>query len=213
MTKDGATTNYTYNELNQLTSSKENKSGKETSNKAYSYDKNGNQTMEKDSVTKVTVENTYDVDNRLSTSITTNKEKEVVNQENLYNGNGKRIQKKEGNNVVNYFYQDGVVLYTTDKDGNKTSQNFVGTEGNVIGTTRYDKDGFKYYTYNKDVQGNTTSVVGQDGTSPVAYDYDDFGVTRSIGDSNFFNEICYTGAIYDVSTGLYYIYNEGYVWR
>jgi len=39
----------------------------------------------------------------------------------------------------------------------------------------------------------------------VAYDYDDFGVTRSIGDSNFFNEICYTGAIYDVSTGLYYL--------
>ncbi|WP_343349039.1 RHS repeat-associated core domain-containing protein [Terrisporobacter petrolearius] len=47
--------------------------------------------------------------------------------------------------------------------------------------------------------------VGQDGTSPVAYDYDDFGVTRSIGDSTFFNEICYTGAIYDVSTGLYYL--------
>ncbi|UPA32283.1 RHS repeat-associated core domain-containing protein [Terrisporobacter glycolicus] len=39
----------------------------------------------------------------------------------------------------------------------------------------------------------------------MAYDYDDFGVTRSIGDSAFFNEICYTGAIYDVSTGLYYL--------
>ncbi|MDY3374451.1 MAG: hypothetical protein SOX50_14400 [Terrisporobacter othiniensis] len=63
---------------------------------------------------------TYDVDNRLSTSITVNGTKEVVNQENLYNGNGKRIQKKEGNNVVNYFYQDGVVLSTSDKDGNKT---------------------------------------------------------------------------------------------
>jgi len=47
----------------------------------------------------------------------------------------------------------------------------------------------------------------------VTYDYDYFGVTRSIGDSTFFNEICYIGAIYDVSTGLYYIYNEGYVWR
>ena len=147
MTKDGATTNYTYNELNQLTSSKENKSGKETSNKAYSYDKNGNQTMEKDSVTKVTVENTYDVDNRLSTSITTNKEKEVVKQENLYNGNGKRIQKKEGNNVVNYFYQDGVVLYTTDKDGNKTSQNFVVTKENIMGTTRYSTDEYNYSIY------------------------------------------------------------------
>ncbi|WP_330680272.1 RHS repeat-associated core domain-containing protein, partial [Clostridioides difficile] len=118
---------------------------------------------------------------------------------------GKRIQKKEGNNVVNYFYQNGVVLYTSDKDGNKTSQNFVGTDGNVIGTTRYSSDGFKYYTYNKDIQGSTTSLVGQDGTSSIAYDYDDFGVTKTIGDSNFFNEVCYTGAINDISTGLYYL--------
>ncbi|WMT80859.1 hypothetical protein [Terrisporobacter mayombei] len=129
--------------------------------------------MEKDRVTKVIVENTYDVDNRLSTCITTNVDKEVVNQENLYKGKGKRIQKKEGNNVVNYFYQDGVVLYTTEK--------FVVTKKNVIGTTTYDKGRFKYYNYNKDIQGSTTSVVVQDGTSPVAYDYDDFGVTRNIG--------------------------------
>ncbi|MEG1411634.1 MAG: RHS repeat-associated core domain-containing protein [Terrisporobacter sp.] len=172
---------------------------------SYTYDKNGNQTKEKDSITNVTVENTYDVDNRLSTSITVNGTKEVVNQENLYNGNGKRIQKKEGNNVVNYFYQDGVVSYTADKDGNKTSQNFIGADGNVIGTTRYSNEGFKYYTYNKDIQGSTTSVVGQDGTSPVAYNYDDFGVTTTIGDKSFFNEVCYTGGIYDVSTGLYYL--------
>ena len=158
--------------------------------KKYTYDANGNQIKEKDSVTNITVENTYDVDNRLSTSITINGTKEVVNQENLYNGNGKRIQKKEGNNVVNYFYQDGVVLYTSDKDGNKTSQNFLGIDGNVIGTTRYSNEGFKYYTYNKDVQGSTTSVVGEDGISPVAYEYDDFGVTTTIGDSLSLIHIC-----------------------
>lgn len=87
------------------------------------------------------------------------------------------------------------------KGNDKTSPNFVVTKENVMGTTRYNKD----YNYNKDIQGSTTSVVGQDGSSPVAYDYDDFGVTRSIGGSTFFNEICYTGAIYDVSTGLYYL--------
>ncbi|MEG0857088.1 MAG: RHS repeat-associated core domain-containing protein, partial [Terrisporobacter sp.] len=194
-----------YNNLNQLTSSIENKDGKETSNKTYTYDKNGNQTKEKDSITNVTVENTYDVDNRLSTSITVNGTNEVVNQENLYNGNGQRTQKKEGNNVVNYFYQDGVVSYTVDKDGNKTSQNFIGADGNIIGTTRYSNEGFKYYTYNKDIVGSTTSMVAQDGTSPVAYNYDDFGVTTTIGDKSFFNEFCYTGGIYDVSTGLYYL--------
>lgn len=29
-------------------------------------------------------------------------------------------------------------LYITDKDGNKTRQNFVGTKENVMGTTRYN---------------------------------------------------------------------------
>ncbi|WP_343349037.1 RHS repeat-associated core domain-containing protein [Terrisporobacter petrolearius] len=92
------------------------------------------------------------------------------------------------------------------KGNDKTSPNFVVTKENIMGTTRYDKD----YTYNKDVQGSTTSVVGQDGSSTVAYDYDDFGVTRSIGDSTFFNEVCYTGGIYDVSTGMYYLNSRYY---
>ena len=30
-------------------------------------------------------------------------------------------------------------------------------------------------------------------------------MTKTIGDSSFFNEACYTGGIYDVSTGLYYL--------
>ncbi|WP_419727508.1 hypothetical protein [Terrisporobacter petrolearius] len=36
-----------------------------------------------------------------------------------------------------------------------------------MGTTRYSKGGFKYYTCNKDIQGSTICVVGEDGTSPV----------------------------------------------
>ncbi|MBN9645696.1 hypothetical protein [Terrisporobacter glycolicus] len=92
------------------------------------------------------------------------------------------------------------------KGNDKTSPNFVVTKENIVGATRYDKD----YNYNKDIQGSTTSEVGQDGTSPVTYDYDDFGVTRSIGDSTFFNEICYTGGIYDVSTGMYYLNSRYY---
>ena len=30
-------------------------------------------------------------------------------------------------------------------------------------------------------------------------------MTTTIGDSSFFNEVCYTAGIYDVSTGLYYL--------
>lgn len=60
MIKDGATTSYTYNDLNQLTKSIEHKEGKQTSNKVYNYDVNGNPTKEKDSVTNITVKNTYE---------------------------------------------------------------------------------------------------------------------------------------------------------
>lgn len=37
----------------------------------------------------------------------------------------------------------------------------------------------------------------------VSYNYSEFGETTTKGNENFFNEICYTGAIYDKGTGLY----------
>ena len=39
----------------------------------------------------------------------------------------------------------------------------------------------------------------------VSYQYTDFGETSIYGDTDFYNEICYNGAIYDESTGLYYL--------
>ena len=93
MIKEGSITSYEYNNLNKLISSVENKDGKETSNKTYTYDANGNQTKEKDSITNVTVENTYDVDNRLSTFITVNETKEVVNLKILRKNIHSKVQK------------------------------------------------------------------------------------------------------------------------
>ena len=68
------------------------------------------------------MENTYDVENRLSTATVTKKsgtsgnETVSLTQENLYNGDGQRIQKKEAGEVTNYFYEDGMVSYTTGAD-------------------------------------------------------------------------------------------------
>ena len=39
----------------------------------------------------------------------------------------------------------------------------------------------------------------------ISYKYSDFGETREIGDTDFYNEIAYTGGIYDQSTSLYYL--------
>ena len=46
----------------------------------------------------------------------------------------------EGSKTTNYYYQDGVVSYTTDGDNIQTSQNLIGTDGNIIATQRYAGD-------------------------------------------------------------------------
>ena len=105
---------------------------------------------------------------------------------------------------TDYFYQDGAVLYTKDADGNRSSMNLLGTSANVIATSRGTGDSESWYLYNKDIRESTTSITGADGTAAATYEYDDFGNTMVTSGRNFDNEICYTGQIYDQSSGLYY---------
>ena len=77
----------------------------------------------------------------------------------------------------NYYYQDGVVAYTTDTDGNQNSQNLIGTDGNVLATERFQQNATQYYLYNKDIQGSTSSLVKEDGSADATYQYTDFGET------------------------------------
>ena len=129
----------------------------------------------------------------------------VITQSNLYNGNGQRVQKQEGDNTINYLYQGNNVLYTTNGDGNKTSHNFIGLEGNTISTIRYNLAGLEYYIYNKDIKGSISNIVDNNGNAKISYTYSDFGETEEVGDTIFYNEIAYTGGIYDENTSLYYL--------
>ena len=179
--------------------------------KAYTYDALGRLTKtvttdhKNDDKTK-TVTYTYDAENRLSKVSVTGKDgKTAVIQQNRYNGDGQRIQKVEGSKTTNYYYQDGVVSYTTDGDNIQTSQNLIGTDGNILATQRYGSDHTDYLLYNKDIQGSTTSLVKEDGSADATYRYTDFGETAINGDNKAENEVCYTGGIYDQSTGLYYL--------
>ena len=99
--------------------------------------------------------------------------------------------------IHNGFYYDG--------DNIQPSQNLIGTDGNFLATQRYGSDHTDYLLYHKDIQGSTTSLVKEDGSADATYRYTDFGETTINGDNKAENEVCYTGGIYDQSTGLYYL--------
>ena len=171
----------------------------------YSYDTNRNQMDIKNTKTGEDQTYVYDAENRLSQVSVTKDGKTAVIQQNIYNGEGQRIQKVDGDETTNYYYQDGVVAYTTDANGEQNSQNLIGTDGNVLATERFQQNATQYYLYNKDIQGGTSSLVKEDGSADATYQYTDFGETTIQGDDQAKNEVCYTGGIYDQSTWLYYL--------
>ncbi len=187
-TVDGVTATNGFNLLNQQISS---------GNTTYNYDVNGNLISEMSDST-VLKSYAYDADNRLI-QVT---ESGTVIQTNAYNGDGQRIQKTEGTDVTNYFYQSGNVVFTNGSTDN-VSLNLMIPGGGVIAAEREGNSGNEYYFYNKDMRASTTNILNESGTSVAAYEYSDFGETSV--NSDFYNEICYTGAVYDETTGLYYL--------
>ena len=203
---DGTTTtSYTYNGLDQLKTSTKEKGTAVEEVRQYDYDANGNQTDVKNTKTGENQTYVYDAENRLSQVSVTKDGKITVIQQNSYNGEGQRIQKVDGDEMTNYYYQDGVVAYTTDANGKQNSQNLIGTDGNVLATERFQQNATQYYLYNKDIQGSTSILVKEDGSADAIYQYTDFGETMIQGYDQAKNEICYAGGIYDQSTGLYYL--------
>ena len=203
---DGTTTtSYTYNGLDQLKTSTKEKGTAVEEVRQYDYDANGNQTDVKNTKTGEDQTYVYDAENRLSQVSVTKDGKTAVIQQNIYNGEGQRIQKVDGDETTNYYYQNGVVAYTTDANGEQNSQNLIGTDGNVLATERFQQNATQYYLYNKDIQESTSSLVKEDGSADATYQYTDFGETTIQGDDQAKNEVCYTGGIYDQSTGLYYL--------
>ena len=107
--------------------------------------------------------------------------------------------------TTEYLYEDGSVLGTRDENGNITNFHILTPGGELIQTERpQTQGGPKLYLYNKDDQGSTTSILGEDGSAVKVYDYDPYGNTEVLSGDGFDNEVCYTGQIYDGRTGLYY---------
>ncbi len=189
MTENGKTTTYTYNGLNQLTKKTDSKG---TTN--YKYDLRGNQTEEKGP-------GLY----RKYVYLVTGELAEVRNgaasmQKNTYNHEGIRISREESGDVRQYFHDRGSVAYTKD-NGSISSANIRGLDGSIISSAR----GSSSYLHTEDIQGSTGTILDSSFQNRNTYDYADFGEVTVSGTSQIENEICYTGAVYDETTGLHYL--------
>ena len=230
MTEGDNETEYTYNSLDQLTGMTVTEDGGTVSETESEYDKNGNLISQTDTVTGEEKTCIYDPNNMM-TGCTVTKDNEVsVDQICGYSGEGQRIYKVEGEDNVRYHYMGGNVIYTesdiyiqpeegegdetaagteSDEEGpietKITSFNILSPEGSVIASGREIEGSDEYYTYTKDMRGSTVNILDDSGTAAASYTYTDFGETSAGEDTDFDNEICYTGGIYDGDTGEYYL--------
>jgi len=123
----------------------------------------------------------------------------------LYNADGQRIL-KESAETIKYYYTGDAVLFTTDINNIKISENILTLGGEAISSKRFGdvQDGDAWYYFNYDMRGSTTVILKPDGGYKKDYAYDTFGNTIE-GGGSFYNETQFTGATYDKSTGMHYM--------
>jgi RHS repeat-associated protein len=181
---NGNTTNYTYNELDQLLSA---------GSKQYEYDDRGNLTKVTDGTNVATYE--YDSTNR-QVNATMPDGKTIAN---VYDMDGRRIQQSMDSETTDYLWDTtslyGDVILET-QGTNETSYLLAGTE--LISQTR---NGVASY-YLQDGQGSTRALTNNAGSITDSYAYTAFGEIYSQTGSTQ-NSYLYTGQQYDDATGLY----------
>lgn len=211
-TKDGIKYVYGYDDLNELLWVE--KEGESEKQKKYTYDEDGNQVSEINA--EAGTENTYAYDlegNMLKSVSRARKNGETVETvtENQYNGDGTRVARTVNGETTYFVYANGNLIssYTTDSSNreivSKHTTNVFGINGDIILTIR---TGTKSYVYNADIRGSIMSITDDNGDVVQSCYYSVFG--EPFVEGTFYNEILYTGAVYDSSTGMYYLSTRFY---
>ena len=200
---------YTYNYQNQLTRVQQG-----TAVTTYTYDARGNQTQQVQTGTGVTTTTNYgyDLANRLtSTSISNNAVIPLSTSATYaYNAQGQRVTRVEDEVITHFYYTGSALLFTTVNEYVLQTQNILDPVGTIVASKRFEgqaeteQDPYAedYFFYRYDIRGSVTNIVDGEGAVVKSYDYDEFGVTTSTGDT-FFNEVTFTGSVADASGLLY----------
>ena len=166
MVKNGITTFYSYNNLNQLTQT----SGGDST--TYTYDLNGNQ-IKTTTLAGVTTY-AYDSENRL-TKITY---PDLTTSTFTYDGDGRRIKSAEGAAVTNYLY-DGSLPVIERNALNVTqvtyahSLGYPGGIGGLISQTRAGVSSWYHYAHTGPT--NVSHLSDSSGSIIQRYQFDAFG--------------------------------------
>ena len=193
--RSGETT-FTYNGVNQLIY--QDAPEKEVE---YIYDLRGNQTEASNVTDGVITRNDYAVEGQLVRVSEEDANGTTVIQQNAYDAEGTRVQKTEGNDIKKYYYAGSDMIATTE-NGNAV---FTGIYdgGDIVGA--YLGSTPTYDLYCTDVQGSTSVISASDLSIAGGYSYSDYGEVSEMNGTPTCNEICYTGAVYDRTTGEHYL--------
>ena len=217
--EDGVTTEYTYNEVNQLQS--EETEGQETI--SYAYDINGNLLCRGTTTEYETY--TYSKENQLE-SVTSTTGAGETKETYTYDGEGNRLSKTESKAVKSVNETTGEITTTWEETGRTYYvMDTSGGYAQVIAELDENKDVKVLYTrgdgivsreeksengesrfrfYLSDGHGDVRQLTDETGAVTDSYRYNSYGELEE-AEGNTENSYLYTGEYYDEGTGLYYL--------
>ena len=234
---DGVTTNYTYDNLDELTAAADNQSR----NWAYTYDATGNRTQttgpsgttaytygdtaDKNRLTSSTkngVTTTYGYDTRGNNTSRSDGTVIAYDANNLvtsakvgagptvsyvYDTDKRMVARTVNGTTTRYQYDGDKLSAETDNAGTITVAYSYDDKGRLVSQTRSNK----VYYYHYDGHGNVTALSDPSGTVVKQYQYDPFGnVLSETGQAGLTNSFTYSSYFQDPDTKLYLLQARAY---
>ena len=167
----------------------------------YAYDLRGDRVTENNVTDGIVTHNEYTVEGQLRSVSEEDANGTTVIQQNAYDAYGTRVQKTEGNDVKKYYYAGNDMICTTENGDTVFTGAYDSSEivGAYLGETP------EYMLYSKDMQGSTDLLLDSGLEEVGGYTYTDYGEVTALEGTPAYNEICYTGAVYDRTTGEHYL--------
>lgn len=185
----------------------------EIKNNTYSYDDQWKDKLTSFNGQTISYDESGNPTNYLGHNLSWTMGRELASYDDIsytYDENGMRASKTVNGKTTKYYY-----------DGNRLMHIGNGSKSVTLVYDRFDEAiGFYYcnqmFYYVKNLQGDITAFLSDEGFLVARYIYDDWGNCTIVGDSSAWNgapeanPLRYRGYVYDNDTGLYYLQSRYY---